>query len=177
MTTIDSDPISTMSRLRVMCVAVATVIACEACERPAPLAPGQARFGWFEYAGEDSVYKTLRAGPNDYYNPIIAGFYPDPTIVRVGDDFYVATSSFSYYPGVPIFHSRDLINWTQIGNILDRPSQLNLDSAGVSRGIFAPALSYHDGTFYMITTLVDRGGNFFVTATNPAGPWSDPVSL
>jgi len=135
------------------------------------------RFEWFAYEGNDSVYRAQRAGPDDYYNPIIAGFYPDPTIIRVGGDFYVATSSFAYFPGVPIFHSKDLVNWTQIGHILDRPSQLNLDSAGVSRGIFAPSLSHHDGTFYMITTLVDRGGNFFVTATNPAGPWSDPIWL
>jgi xylan 1,4-beta-xylosidase len=135
------------------------------------------RFDWFEYRGDDSVYKLNRAGPNDYYNPIIAGFYPDPTIIRAGKDYYVATSSFAYFPGVPIFHSTDLVTWTQIGHILDRPSQLNVDSAGVSRGIFAPALSYHGGTFYMITTLVDRGGNFYVTAKNPAGPWSDPVWL
>ena len=144
-------------------------------QRPAvPVATSDPRFDWFEYAGDDSVYKAFPAGPNDYHNPIIAGFYPDPTIIRVGDDFYAAMSSFAYFPGVPIFHSRDLVNWTQIGHVLDRPSQLNLDSAGVSRGIFAPSLSYHDGTFYMITTLVDRGGNFFVTAKNPAGPWSDP---
>ena len=141
------------------------------------VATSDPRFDWFEYRGDDSVYKVHRAGPNDYYNPIIAGFYPDPTIVRAGDDFYLATSSFAYFPGVPIFHSKDLVNWTQIGHILDRPSQLNLDSAGVSRGIFAPALSYHDGTFYMITTLIDRGGNFYVTAKNPAGPWSDPIWL
>jgi len=141
------------------------------------VATSDPRFDWFEYRGDDRVYRINRAGPNDYYNPIIAGFYPDPTIVRAGKDYYLAMSSFAYFPGVPIFHSKDLVNWTQIGHILDRPSQLNLDSAGVSRGIFAPALSYHDGTFYMITTLVDRGGNFYVTAKNPAGPWSDPVWL
>jgi alpha-N-arabinofuranosidase len=144
---------------------------------PTPVATADPRFDWFEYQGDDSVYKVNRAGPNDYHNPIIAGFYPDPTIVRAGNDFYAAMSSFVYFPGVPIFHSTDLVNWTQIGSILDRPSQLNVDSAGVSRGIFAPALAYHDGTFYMITTLVDRGGNFYVTAKNPAGPWSDPVWL
>ena len=97
--------------------------------------------------------------------------------MRVGDDYYLVTSSFAYFPGVPIFHSRDLVHWTQIGHVLDRPSQLNLDSAGVSRGIFAPTIEYHDGTFYMLTTLVDRGGNFLVTATDPARPWSDPVWL
>lgn len=112
-----------------------------------------------------------------FLNPILAGFYPDPSICRAGDDFYLVHSTFSYYPGVPIFHSKDLVNWKQIGNILDRPEQLDVEGLGVSRGIFAPAIEYHDGVFYMITTLVDKGGNFVVTATNPAGPWSDPVWL
>jgi len=158
-------------------LSIVALLACHPGDGAVPNATSNPRFEWFDYAGDDSVYKTVQAGPNDYHNPIIAGFYPDPTIIRVGSDFYAAMSSFAYFPGVPIFHSRDLVNWTQIGNILDRPSQLNVDSAGVSRGIFAPSLSYHDGTFYMITTLVDRGGNFFVTAKNPAGPWSDPVWL
>jgi alpha-N-arabinofuranosidase len=134
-------------------------------------------FAWFEYAGDDTVYRKQPAGPGEYHNPILAGFYPDPSMVRAGDDYYLVVSSFAYYPGVPIFRSRDLVSWTQIGNVLDRPSQLNLDSAGISRGIFAPAIRYHRGTFYMITTLIDRGGNFFVTATDPAGAWSDPIWL
>ena len=134
-------------------------------------------FDWFEYAGDDSIYRKMPAGPGEYHNPILAGFYPDPSMVRAGDDYYLVTSSFAYFPGVPIFHSRDLVSWTQIGNVLDRPSQLNLDSAGISRGVFAPAIRYNKGIFYMITTVVDRGGNFYVTATNPAGPWSEPVWL
>ncbi|WP_245964585.1 glycoside hydrolase family 43 protein [Rufibacter immobilis] len=109
-----------------------------------------------------------------FQNPIFPGFYPDPSICRVGEDYYLIHSSFAYFPGVPIFHSKDLVNWNQIGNILDRPEQLNLDGHGVSRGIFAPTISYKDGTFYMVTTLIDKGGNFVVTATNPAGPWSNP---
>ncbi|MEP6729942.1 MAG: glycoside hydrolase family 43 protein, partial [bacterium] len=135
------------------------------------------RFDWFEYTGNDSVYRTVSARPDEYLNPILAGFYPDPSMIRVGDDYYLVTSSFAYFPGVPIFHSRDLVSWTQIGHVLDRRSQLNLDSAGISRGIFAPVIRYNAGTFYMITTVIDHGGNFFVTATNPAGPWSDPVWL
>lgn len=113
-----------------------------------------------------------------YHNPVLPGFYPDPSMCRVGDDYYLVTSTFAYFPGVPIFHSRDLIHWEQIGNILDRDSQLPLDGAGVSQGIFAPTLRYHDGTFYMITTNVSNPfGNFIVTATDPAGPWSDPYPL
>ena len=157
---------------------VAGLFACaRATPGPAPATPLTARFDWFEYQGRDSVYEAVKAGDNEYLNPILAGFYPDPSIARAGDDYYLVASSFAYFPGVPIFHSRDLVSWTQIGHVLDRPSQLNLDSAGVSRGIFAPTIQYHDKTFYMITTLVDRGGNFFVTATDPAGPWSDPVWL
>ncbi|HEX6041543.1 glycoside hydrolase family 43 protein, partial [Longimicrobium sp.] len=137
----------------------------------------EARFEWFEYTGDDPVYRGVRPGPGDYLNPVLAGFHPDPSIVRVGDDFWMVNSSFSYFPGVPLFHSRDLVNWTQTGHVLDRPSQLDLDSSGISRGIFAPAIEHHAGTFYMITTLIDRGGNFLVTATDPRGPWSDPVWL
>ncbi|HEX9483265.1 MAG TPA: glycoside hydrolase family 43 protein, partial [Gemmatimonadaceae bacterium] len=125
----------------------------------------------------DPVYTALKPTPSDYLNPILAGFYPDPSVARAGDAYYLVTSSFAYYPGVPIFRSKDLVHWTQIGNVLTRPTQLPLDSAGVSRGIFAPTIRYHDGTFYMITTLVDRGGNFIVTTKNPAGPWSDPIWL
>lgn len=110
-----------------------------------------------------------------FQNPILPGFHPDPSICRVGDDYYLANSSFEFFPGVPIFHSRDLVHWQQIGYCLTRKSQLNLDHARASGGIYAPTLRYHDGTYYMITTLVDKGGNFFVTATNPAGPWSEPV--
>lgn len=135
------------------------------------------RFEWFAYEGHDPEYDSFPARAGEYLNPILAGFYPDPSIVRVNDDYYLVNSSFAYYPGVPIFHSRDLVHWSQIGHVLDRPSQLGLDRLGVSRGIFAPALTYHAGTFYLVTTLVDGGGNFVVTAPDPAGPWSDPVWL
>jgi xylan 1,4-beta-xylosidase len=112
-----------------------------------------------------------------FYNPILAGFYPDPSICRVGEDYYLVNSTFSFYPGVPIFHSRDLVHWEQIGYVLDRPEQLNLDGLEVSQGVYAPTIRYNDGTFYMITTLVGRGGNFLVTAEDPKGPWSNPFWL
>lgn len=112
-----------------------------------------------------------------FQNPILPGFYPDPSVCRVGDDYYLVTSSFAYFPGVPIFHSKDLVNWEQIGHVLDRPSQLPLKGQQQSQGIFAPTIRYHDGVFYMITTNVGYGGNFYVTATDPAGPWSDPIYL
>jgi xylan 1,4-beta-xylosidase len=110
-------------------------------------------------------------------NPILPGFYPDPSLCRVKDDYYLVTSTFAYFPGVPIFHSRDLVHWQQIGHVLTRPSQLNLDGLDQSRGIYAPTIRYHQGTFYMITTNVDGNGNFIVTSENPAGPWSEPFWL
>jgi beta-xylosidase len=110
-------------------------------------------------------------------NPVIPGFHPDPSVVRVGSDFYLVTSSFEFFPGVPVFTSRDLVHWKQVGHVLTRESQLPLQKARPSGGIYAPTLRYHDGTFYMITTNVDGGGNFFVTAKDPAGPWSEPVWL
>ena len=110
-------------------------------------------------------------------NPILKGFYPDPSICRVGEDYYLVNSSFSYFPGVPLFHSRDLGHWEQVGNILDRPEQLPLEGDEISRGIFAPVIRWHKGTFYMITTNVDQGGTFVVTSKTPEGPWSDPFYL
>ncbi|MEK6481389.1 glycoside hydrolase family 43 protein [Catalinimonas sp. 4WD22] len=112
-----------------------------------------------------------------YQNPILAGFYPDPTICKAGDKFYMTNSTFSYFPGLPIFESSDLVNWKQIGHAMDRPSQLDTEGQGVSRGLFAPAITYHEGTFYIVCTQVDKGGNFVITATDPAGPWSDPIYL
>jgi xylan 1,4-beta-xylosidase len=134
-------------------------------------------FQSFTYEGTDKVLDKMTVSDKEYTNPIEPGYYPDPSICRVGKDFYLINSSFSYYPGVPISHSTDLVNWKQIGYVLNRPSQLNLDGLPVSSGIYAPAISYHDGTFYMITTNVGGIGNFYVTAKNPAGPWSDPIKL
>ncbi|HLL87968.1 MAG TPA: glycoside hydrolase family 43 protein [Tepidisphaeraceae bacterium] len=110
-------------------------------------------------------------------NPVISGFYPDPSACRVGDDFYLVTSTFEYFPGVPIFHSRDLVNWRQIGHCLTRPSQVPLHRCKPSGGIFAPTLRYHPGRrrFYMVTTNTTSGGHFYVWADDPAGEWSEPV--
>ncbi|MFE7706971.1 glycoside hydrolase family 43 protein [Streptomyces sp. NPDC057486] len=111
-------------------------------------------------------------------NPVVPGFHPDPSICRVGADYYLACSSFEYFPGVPVFHSRDLVHWTQIGNALERPDQLRLSpDASSSGGIYAPTLRHHDGRFWLITTNVHDGGNLLFTATDPAGPWSDPIRV
>jgi len=110
-------------------------------------------------------------------NPILSGFYPDPAICKVGSDYYVVNSTFSYFPGIPVMHSKDLKNWKQIGNVISRPSQMDFMGERVTRGLFAPAINFHKGLFYVTCTDIDHGGNFVVTAKNPAGPWSDPVWL
>jgi xylan 1,4-beta-xylosidase len=152
-------------------LAIALLLIAAARGSPTPVA-----FESFEYTGSDAVFEVPLA-PGHYRNPVFAGFYPDPDICRVRDDYYTVNSSFAYFPGIPVFHSRDLVNWTQVGSVVDRPGQLDYHGLGVSRGIFAPALSHHGGLFYLICTFVDAGGNFLMTARDPAGPWSDPAWL
>jgi alpha-N-arabinofuranosidase len=114
-----------------------------------------------------------------YTNPVLGGFYPDPTVCRVGEDYYLATSSFVWFPGMPVFHSRDLVHWRQIGHILDRDSQLPLRTPLQDhwQGLWAPTLRYHDGRFYCTNINQGGGGAFLVTADDPAGPWSEPIGL
>lgn len=120
---------------------------------------------------------TLLYGQKTFNNPIITGMNPDPSICRVGDDFYLVTSSFEYYPGLPIYKSKDLVNWKMIGYALSRPSNCPLGGAYSSGGNFAPAIRYHNGTFYISCTNYGGAGSqgaFYVTAKNPEGPWSEP---
>jgi len=109
-----------------------------------------------------------------YRNPIIEGFNPDPSICRVGEDFYLVTSTFEFFPGVPIYHSRNLVEWELINYCLTEDSQLNLENCRCSKGIFAPTIRYHDGTFFMITTNVSHQGNFVVHTKDIRGKWSEP---
>lgn len=114
--------------------------------------------------------------PKTFKNPILPGFYPDPSICRVGDIYYMVNSSFEWYPGLPIHRSKDLVNWEKIGHGLHRPDQIVYeDGLRNSNGIFAPSIRYYQGTFYIITTMVGQKGNFIITAKDPAGPWSDPM--
>lgn len=110
-------------------------------------------------------------------NPIIPGFNPDPSIVRVGEDYYIATSSFSYFPGMPIYHSRDLVNWELINYAIKRPEDLPLTPSHISGGLFAPTLRYHDGKFYLIVVNMSTFTTYVVTADDPAGEWSKPHHL
>jgi len=111
------------------------------------------------------------------FRPIVSGFHPDPTICRVGDEYYLAHSSFEYFPAAPIFHSRDLVTWQQIGNILDRRSQFRHGAEGPSTGIYGSTLRHHDGRFWFVTTNVSSfdDGQMIVHAEDAAGPWSEPV--
>jgi alpha-N-arabinofuranosidase len=134
-----------------------------------------ARFERFTYKGEAS--KKVAIKPGEYLNPILTGYYPDPSVLRVGEDYYLVNSSFANYPGLPIFKSKDLVNWTQIGNAIDRPEQLDFKGRRLSQAVFAPDISWHDGTFYIVNTCVECKGNFVITAKDPAGPWSNPIWL
>lgn len=119
------------------------------------------------------------------HNPILPGFNPDPSILRVGQDYYIATSTFEWFPGVQIYHSRDLVNWTLLTRPLNRPSQLNLIGNSDSGGVWAPCLSYADGTFFLIYSDVKQWSddpykivkNYLITAPEIEGPWTDPIYL
>ena len=137
-------------------------------------------FTKFVYQGEDQIYKDNPLAEGEFYTPILQGCYPDPSITRKGNDYYLVNSTFAMFPGVPIFHSTDLVNWKQIGHVLDRKSQLKVEDSGVSAGIYAPDIKYnpYNDTFYMITTQFSGGmGNIMVKTKDPLKGWSDPVKL
>lgn len=161
---------------------IAVIVGVQQC-----FARAEARFGYFSYKGDDGYYKeNPLSRDGDYFNPVISGWASDPSICRVGDDYWLVTSTFGYFPGVPLYHSRDLVSWEHVGNVLSRPSQLPwLEGLSIDKGgVYAPALSYnpHNKTYYMITTCVMNGAgggskNFYVTASDPLGEWSDPIEL
>ncbi len=148
---------------------VVTFVACFA---------NSANFSFFRYKGKDLRFDKAIDRQTEYFNPILSGFYPDPSICRKGDTYYLVNSSFSFFPAVPIFESKDLVNWNQIGHVLDRESQVPLLGKGINRGIFAPAISYNEynDTFYMITTN-EGNGNFYVKSRDPHMGWSEPIYL
>lgn len=167
-----------MTRHLLLGVSLAILAACSADTRETPTAGiTPARFEHFTYAGGDSVHEGVPQDSETYLNPVLGGFYPDPSNTRAGEEYFLVTSTFAYFPGLPVFRSSDLVHWEQIGNAIDRPDQMDFGTLGLSRGLFAPAIEYHDGLFYILNTCVDCGDNFLITATDPAGPWSDPVWL
>lgn len=112
-----------------------------------------------------------------YQNPVITGFYPDPSVCQANGKYYLVCSSFQYFPGVPLFESDDLINWTQIGHVLTRPSQVQLAHVPSSGGVFAPTIRYHEGRFYMVTTNDTTHRNFYVWTDDIHGEWSEPITI
>lgn len=120
---------------------------------------------------------TLAAAPRTYRNPVLPGFHPDPSVCRVGEDFYLVTSSFHCAPGLPLYHSRDLVHWQPVGHAMGRPEQLDLQGCPSSLGLFAATLRYHAGRFWLVGTHVGLRRNFLVSAEHIAGPWSDPLWL
>jgi alpha-N-arabinofuranosidase len=133
-------------------------------------------FDWFEYAGRDATFANPPPA-GSFSNPVLAGYFPDPSVVRVGGKYYLVNSTFAHFPGIPVHESSDLVHWRLIGHVLNEPARLAFDGLDISRGVFAPSINYRKGIFYVLNTLVDAGGNYFVTATNPAGPWSEPTWL
>ena len=117
------------------------------------------------------------ASAQGFKNPVLPGFHADPSVCRAGDDFYLVNSTFQYFPGVPVFHSKDLIHWEQVGNCLTRPSQVDLKGTDGNSGIYAPTIRYHEGRFYMVTTVFPSRRHFYVWTDNPAGEWSEPIVI
>ena len=112
-----------------------------------------------------------------YKNPVIKGFYPDPSVCFANGKYYLVSSSFQYFPGVPLFESTDLVNWRQIGHVLTRKSQVMLDKINSSGGVFAPTIRFHNGRFYMVTTNDTTHENFYVYTDDIYGEWSEPVTV
>ena len=122
----------------------------------------------------------------DFKNPVLPGFHADPSVCRAGDDFYLVNSTFQYFPGVPVFHSKDLIHWEQVGNCLTRPSQLDLtglykqdhpELGWTNAGVYATTIRENKGRFYMVTTVFPSRRHFYVWTDNPAGEWSEPIVI
>jgi xylan 1,4-beta-xylosidase len=132
------------------------------------------------YQGDDQLYKKHPLKAGEFYNPILQGCYPDPAITRKGDDFYMVCSSFAMFPGVPIFHSKDLVNWTDLGGVLNNVNEFNPHDTGISQGVYAPGITYnkHNDTFYMIVTAFSGGlGNIIVKTKDPMKGWGSPIKL
>lgn len=129
----------------------------------------KAVFDNFCYQGNDACFERVEMNSTEVCNPVLSGFYPDPSVCRRGDDYFLVNSSFSYFPGIPLFHSKNLADWQQIGHVLDRPEQLKLDGLGLSSGVYAPAISYNtqNQTFYVINTVVGGINNFLIKTKDP----------
>ena len=132
------------------------------------------------YQGDDSIYKNNPLKADEFYSPVLQGCYPDPAITRKEDDYYMVCSSFAMFPGVPIFHSKDLVNWTDLGGVLNNVNEFNPHDTGISQGVYAPGITYnpHNDTFYMIVTaFTGNMGNIIVKTKDPKKGWGSPIKL
>lgn len=137
-------------------------------------------FSNVSYIGDDQVYYDNPLKPDEFYTPVLQGCYPDPAITKKGDDYYMVCSSFAMFPGVPIFHSKDLVNWTDLGGVLNNAAEFNPHDTGISEGVYAPGITYnsHNDTFYMIVTAFSGGlGNIIVKTKDPVKGWGSPIKL
>ena len=150
-----------------------SITAIAAISSPLAAAPA-ANFDFVSYRALDTVPVTPSSS---YRNPVLPGFQPDPSIVKVGSDFYLVTSTFSWFPGLPVYHSTDLVNWRLVGNAINRSGQVNFTGLGTNRGLFAPTIDHDGRRFWIANTCIECGGNYVITADRPEGPWSDPVWL
>lgn len=132
------------------------------------------------YKGDDQIYKNNPLKQDEFYSPILQGCYPDPAITKKGDDYFMVCSSFALFPGVPIFHSKDLVNWTDLGGVLNNVAEFNPHDTGISAGVYAPGITYnpHNDTFYMIVTaFTGKMGNIIVKTKDPMKGWGSPIKL
>ncbi len=157
----------------------ASVLLLGGCNSDIKLSPGQAYFKSFTYTGNDPIFEKSRLGDGEIFNPLLQGSYSDASICRKGDDYYMVTANYSFFPGIPVLHSKDLVNWEQVGYAMSSDQQLLNTSLKAEQGIFPPTIRYneHNDTFYITGTLVGGGGHFVISAKNPAGQWSAPEWL
>lgn len=163
-----------ISHLCVPCLLALTACSSQQIEYPKPL------FESFVYTGNDERYNQPFDPATQYLNPVISGTNPDPAICRKGDDFYMANSSFVYWPGIPVWHSKDLIDWDFCGYVIDRPSQARFTDGGrLDGGVYAPDIKYCEAnqTFYLIVTLCDYEGNVIFKTQDPRQGWSEPIPV
>ncbi|MBR4325498.1 MAG: family 43 glycosylhydrolase, partial [Bacteroidales bacterium] len=164
---------------RQMIALAAAAILLGGCNSDIKVSPGQAYFASFTYTGNDSLFNPANLGNGEIFNPILQGSYSDATICRKGNDYYMVTANYAFFPGLPVLHSTDLVNWEQICYAFPTEEYLFNKSLRAEQGLFPSTIRYnkYDDTFYITGTLVGGGGHFITKAKNPAGPWSIPKWL
>lgn len=163
----------------IVSLAAASLLFASGCNSDIKTTPGQAYFKSFTYSGNDAVFDPGRLNEGEIFNPVLQGAYSDASICCKGGDYYMALANYTFYPGIPILHSKDLVNWEQISYALSTEQQLLNTSLRADQGIYPSTIRYDAKTdrFYITGTLVGGGGHFIVWANDPKGPWSNPEWL